>query len=249
MMQPHIIAMDAQRPAAGLSIVELMVGITVGLFVLAAASMVATTQLNDNRRLLLEAQIQQDLRIASQLIERDLRRAAYWGHSSWAVAPATMASAVANPYVCINPASSTASATDVTFARSFDYDNKLRTYENDRVDVKDTSGFRFDADHGRIEIKLESGSYQVLTDENVLQITDFWIDLNSTDIQVPCGEVCPVTTSASGVQLPLIQRLRTATIVIKGRATADHQVQRSVQSTLRLRNDIVMVSECSAPGV
>jgi len=40
--------------------------------------MVLTTQLGDNRRLLLEAQMQQDMRTAADLISRDLRRAGYW---------------------------------------------------------------------------------------------------------------------------------------------------------------------------
>ena len=72
----------------GLSIVELMVGITIGLFILAGASMVLTTQLGDNRRLLLEAQVQQDLRVASDLISREIRAAGYWGNAYqqvWAV--------------------------------------------------------------------------------------------------------------------------------------------------------------------
>ena len=52
----------ARRPPRGVSIVELMVGITIGLFILAAATVMLTSQLADNRRLLLEAQVQQDLR-------------------------------------------------------------------------------------------------------------------------------------------------------------------------------------------
>lgn len=59
----------------GLSLVELMVGIAVGLFVVAGAIGVVTTQLGDNRRLLLETQVQQDLRATADIITRELRRA------------------------------------------------------------------------------------------------------------------------------------------------------------------------------
>jgi len=59
----------------GLSLVELMVGITIGLFVVAAASLVVSNQLFDNRRLLLETQLQQDLRATMDIITRQLRRA------------------------------------------------------------------------------------------------------------------------------------------------------------------------------
>ena len=64
-----------RRAQRGLSLVELMVGVAVGLFVVAGASFVVATQLGDNRRLLLETQIQQDLRATMDIITRELRRA------------------------------------------------------------------------------------------------------------------------------------------------------------------------------
>jgi len=63
----------------GLSMVELMVGVAVGLFVVAGATVAVSNQLGDNRRLMLETQIQQDLRATADLIAKDLRRAGYWG--------------------------------------------------------------------------------------------------------------------------------------------------------------------------
>ena len=59
----------------GLGLVELMVGITVGLIVAAGASMMAVNQINEHRRLMLETQIQQDLRSVADLLQQDLRRA------------------------------------------------------------------------------------------------------------------------------------------------------------------------------
>ena len=69
----------ARRRQRGLSIVELMVGMAIGLFVVAAASMLVVTQLSDNRRLTLETQVQQDLRATADIITRELRRAGHWG--------------------------------------------------------------------------------------------------------------------------------------------------------------------------
>ena len=56
-----------------------MVGVAIGLFVVAAASMLVVTQLSDNRRLTLETQVQQDLRASADIITRELRRAGHWG--------------------------------------------------------------------------------------------------------------------------------------------------------------------------
>jgi prepilin-type N-terminal cleavage/methylation domain-containing protein len=63
----------------GLGLIELMVGITVGLIVAAGASIVAVNQINEHRRLMLEMQIQQDLRTTADLIQQDLRRQGFRG--------------------------------------------------------------------------------------------------------------------------------------------------------------------------
>ncbi|HET7794348.1 MAG TPA: prepilin-type N-terminal cleavage/methylation domain-containing protein [Rhizobacter sp.] len=67
--------MSPRHRERGLSIVELMVGLAIGLTVIAAALLALTHHLRENRGLLVEARLMQDLRTASDLIARDLRRA------------------------------------------------------------------------------------------------------------------------------------------------------------------------------
>jgi type II secretory pathway component PulJ len=62
------------RVRRGISLVELMVGIAVGLLVVAAATTVVTAQLGSTRQLLLETQLDQDLRAAAEVVTRELRR-------------------------------------------------------------------------------------------------------------------------------------------------------------------------------
>ncbi|MBC7956050.1 MAG: prepilin-type N-terminal cleavage/methylation domain-containing protein, partial [Cytophagales bacterium] len=64
-----------RRHQQGLSIVELMVGMAIGLVIVAAALFALTHHLRTNQSLLIEARLMQDLRTASDLIARDLRRA------------------------------------------------------------------------------------------------------------------------------------------------------------------------------
>ena len=71
----------------GLSIVEMLVGIAIGLFVVAGATLVATGQLADNRLLMLETQLQQDLRATADLVARELRRGGLWGNAADSVWP------------------------------------------------------------------------------------------------------------------------------------------------------------------
>ena len=67
--------MSAHRFQQGLSIVELMIGIAIGLVIVAVALFALTHHLRENRSLLVEARLMQDLRTTSELIARDLRRA------------------------------------------------------------------------------------------------------------------------------------------------------------------------------
>ena len=117
---------NGRRPSRGLSIVELMIGITISLFILAGATMVLTSQLGDNRRLLLEAQMQQDLRTAADMISRDIRRAGYWGQAYRGVCPpapapcpaAVGAAAASNPYATMTPRIAPNGVTQVVYDRS-----------------------------------------------------------------------------------------------------------------------------------
>lgn len=75
-MKHRVTRAHAQR---GLSLVELMVGATVGLVISAAGSAAALQQLSEHRRLTLEMHLQQDLRAAAELIQQDVRRAGFQG--------------------------------------------------------------------------------------------------------------------------------------------------------------------------
>ncbi|NJK42625.1 MAG: hypothetical protein HC937_02780 [Aquincola sp.] len=85
----------------GLSVVELLIGAAVGLFIVGGAIALLVNQLRDNRVLLLETRVNQDLRSAADLVARDVRRAGYWGNAlAGAVFPAA-----SNPYRAVTPAS------------------------------------------------------------------------------------------------------------------------------------------------
>ena len=67
--------------ARGISMVELLVGLAVGLFIAAAGVTLMAGNLRENRALMLESRLMQDLRTASDIITRDLRRAGRRRHA------------------------------------------------------------------------------------------------------------------------------------------------------------------------
>jgi type IV pilus assembly protein PilW len=220
-----------------MSIVELMVGVTIGLFILAGATMVASTQLADNRKMLLETQIQQDLRAASDIIGRDLRRAAYWAQSFQRVWPDTGDASGANPYVGL-----TVSSHSIVYSRS--QDERIRGgpgspvgFDNNVVDGDEQVGFRWNQTNKTVEMLVGTNNWQALTDPNVVEITQFDVTLTTQDLPAPCAEQCPPT---GPLGCPLVLQVRDASIVIGAKAVHDPTVLRSVRSDLRLRNDVVI---------
>ena len=103
-----------RRSARGLSLVELMVGIAIGLFIVAAATVMVSGQLGENRRLLLESQLQQDLRATSDIIARELRRSGAIINAQNLVATSDSA-AQANAISATTPASGAHSPAEITF--------------------------------------------------------------------------------------------------------------------------------------
>lgn len=214
----------AQR---GLSMVELLVGAAIALFIAAAGATLFSGNLRENRQLLLEARLMQDLRTAADVAIRDLRRAGYWAGAGDGVWVAGSSSVAANPYVALAP---TGAASD---AAGFRYSRDVT--ENNVVDGNEQFGFRLR--NGAIEIQLGAGNWQALTDTGTLTITAFSVTPTVHDIALDafCAKACP----AGSATCPPHQQVRSLALAISGRLVADAGVTRSVRSQVRLRNDPV----------
>ena len=233
----------------GLSIVEMMVGITIGLFILAGATMVLTTQLGDNHRLLLEVQMQQDLRAAAEMISRDVRRAGHWSRADKFVWPPDAAAggiAVDNPYDGTTPADApgtTTTTSSLSYARSTVETGGGRFGQDPApggINDDERMGFRFNPD-GRYTIDAWLGNaWQALTDPAVMKVTRFDITLRSIALALPCGAQC---LGSGGC--PLVQSARDVVITIVAEAAHDPSVRRTLRDRIRLRNDVL--TEVCAP--
>ena len=220
----------------GVSIVELMIGITIGLFILAGASLVMTSQISDNRRLLLDTQVQQDLRAVSSLIVRDVRRANYYGLSHRKIWPSDLTQITANPYSGLIPAASGGSSS-LQYERSLDDRNGIAlNIDNNVVSDGERVTIALNTSNHTVEMTLGSSSPQALTDPNVLRVTDLTFTVVNRELAVPCGIDCP---TRGPLGCPLMQRLRQVSFVIMAEAMNDSRVRRSMRETVRLQNDIV----------
>lgn len=218
--RPLALARRTRRFASqrGLSIVELMVGVAIGLFVVAGATVVVSNQLGDNRRLMLETQIQQDLRATADVIARDLRRSGYWGNAESGIWHAGATSVASNPFTPLGALSSGVAASAVQFGYA--------------PGTASDHGFRLTS--GVIQMYV-GGAWQPLTDGSTLRVTDFQVTLNSHDIDLACFNPCPIGSTTC----PPKQTVREITVLIDGTAVHDPAVRRTARSNVRLRNDVI----------
>ena len=213
----------------GLSMVELLVGVTIALFIAAAGATLLAGNLRENRNLLLEARLMQDLRTATDVISRDLRRAGYWGAASDGVwtAAAAASGVAANPYVALAPGAAASDAVSFRYSRD--------AVENNLVDSNEQFGFRLR--NRVIEMLLGAGNWQALTDAGTLDITEFSVTptVQEIDLRGYCTQACPTSSTSC----PPRQQVRSLALVVTGRSTTDASVIRSLRSNVRLRNDAV----------
>lgn len=237
---------DRQR---GLSLVEMLVGIAIGLIIVAAASMTVATQLSDNRRLLMEMQLQQDLRAATDVISRELRRVGFWANAGTQVAiPGTSPGDVSNPRRSMTPASGPTSIIE------FEYDRKG---VSPSTDGSNRFGFCYggtcpSASPGMIRSKFAPVSgdlginWHELTDDKAVNITSMNIEIpdpgTTPGTAPPAKLACPnLCADGSTTCWPRIA-VREAIVTITGQSATDPTVQRTLTSRVRLRNDLVMLS-------
>lgn len=225
--------MNRLRPhrgrSRGLSLIELLIGVAIGLAVIAGALKFFASHLDTNRRLLMDARLQQDLRAAGDLIARDLRRAGYW---KGAVAGLSYPPRL-NPYRAIAPGSAAAGMALYSYSRD--------SSENDTVDSNESFGIRISG--GALQLLEGAGGWQQLTDPGSVLITRLVV--TPVVRTLPLGHLCtPACDSAE----PLCPRLnvRRYEVVLRGRSTLDAGVVREIRESVRVRNDELPAVGC--PG-
>ncbi len=207
------------RRQRGMSLVEMLVGVTVGLLIVAGAATLASTQWVENRRLLLEAQVQQDLRAAADLVSRELRRAGY------ATEPEAM---VWSP----EPGAS-APSPNRRAGLSLGHGSDVVTYRYDRPSAPPLASFGYQLQSNTIRQRI-GATAQDLTDPQTLRVTTFNVDLQPVgSVQLACPRLC----SDGSQDCWPTWTLTDALITITGQAVSDATVSYTVVSRVRLRND------------
>ncbi len=199
-----------------MSLVELMIGMALGLFVVSVGLMGMTSHLRESRSLLLEARLMQDLRASADLMARGLRRAGHWRRAEervWA--------GLANPH------------------DTWTTDASQLRFGHEPAPGHDANTFGYRLRQGVIEMKVGDAPWQAMTDAGTLQVTALRITPQVQD--TPLGDFCTVPCPPeSAAACTPHHEVRSVALRIEGRAAGDATVTRHVQVTVRLRNDRVV---------
>jgi prepilin peptidase dependent protein B len=238
----------SRSPLRGLSIVEFMVGVVIGLFIVGAATKLFVDYLGSNRSLLLGTRTNQDLRAAADLVVRDLRRAGYWRNAEAGLSTNVAVLPVVNPYRAVSAASG---VLDYSYAK--DSNNTLDSAEQFGIKREVVSG------KGVLQLETSLDTWESITDPATLDFpaADGLTITQSANRVVDVYEECPCIfeltctknqfkdpnpdTGATGIYHATRPRLtiREFNVRLKAAASADPSIVREIVETVRVRNDAI----------
>lgn len=222
-----------RRKQRGFSLIELMVGITIGLFIIAGALTLFASNLLESRRLVAQTRVEQDLRSIADLMTRDIRRAGYWGNAiQGTIAIGATATTVSNPYAAISVTPSSSSGV-------LRYEFSRDALENNTLDANEQFGYQLPTTGPKAGVlqmlTAAPSTWQDLNDPKFVIITAFSVT-DSSPAALALGYRCPVVCSAGTPNCPQMF-IRRYDIVLTGRSALDPSVVRTLRTSVRVRND------------
>jgi prepilin peptidase dependent protein B len=230
------------RAQRGLSVVEFMVGVAVGLLVIGGATKLFVDYLSSNRRLLVETRVNQDLRAAADLIARDLRRGGYWRNAAAGISSDPKVAPVPNPYATVSYDGSTGT---LSYAYDKDGDNSFTAGSTEDFGVRrGTVG-----GVGVVQLRT-AGGWQTITDPATIAIPAGGVNIappvtRTVELFDQCPCLLDLRCAAAdfalgGAYFATRPRMtiREITLTLSGSAP-NTAITRTLTETVRVRNDLV----------
>jgi len=212
----------------GLTLVELLVGLAIGLILLAGASGLMLGQLREHRQLVLETQVQQDVRAMAALLRREVATAGAWGDPARGAWSAHQGKGRPNPYADVEASpdgSSLSLAASQAVLHGVDDDNH-------QLDDEDRKVFRWRA--AALEFRTDGGRFQPLNDPGTVAIRHFEARIETT--RHPQEGLCP-KACAGWAQCPPQLVTRTLRVRLEAEAATDPRIQHRLDWRTRLDTD------------
>lgn len=226
------IAMRKAQLGAGL--MEVMVAMSISLVVTASMVALMSNSLSSTTRIIKMTKLADDMRVAMQMMTRDVRRSSYNANSMFCYANDD----------CATDGAITA-AGDITIADSNDCFTFLMDRDHDGDSTEDDAGgFRRVTSGGVGVIEMWTGDaspdcdaaagslgWVQITNPDNMDIFTFIIDDNLSYTQV---------IQDDGAGNTLSQRVRKVRVNLQGRLVMDNTIVRRVEDVINVRNDLLL---------
>lgn len=221
-----ILANQKQR---GVTLVEMMVGIAVGLVIIGGALSLMATNVRGTRQIVADTRLEQDLRNIADLVTRDLRRAGYWGQSvegTKTLNSGTTRTAT-NPYIDVAATTGGSGGFSYAFSRDSVENNTKGSNED----------FGFSLTDGELRMQTATSTSAPLNDVHYTMITGFSVTDISPEV-IWLGYRCETVKNPGGINVPYLY-VRRYNVTITGQSVLDTSVTRTLKTSVRVRNDKV----------
>jgi prepilin peptidase dependent protein B len=211
----------------GYSLIELMIGLAAGVFVMGASLTAYVAMLKANRETLQMTRLEHEMRTSMSIMVNDLRRARYWGQAMNDVDTGT----ITNPFVAAGADLSVA-ANCVLFSYDLNSDGTLPALNTAPNDER--FGFRLSNStlqmrpnaHTSFSCADANNAWENLTNPNVVNVTG--LTFTGTDDVIDADGAGPDTITVT---------ISTVTISITAQLASDPTVQRTLTEIIRIRNN------------
>lgn len=212
----------SRQHGRGFSLVELMVAITIGLFILLGLTSFLSNNLRSSAQLSAATRLNQEMRSIMALMSRDIRRAGYWGNATSGIG--VTVPLFDNPFDDVN----VATAGCILYSYDFDADGALTGNEQ----------FGFLLDGNTIKARstssgspscASSAAWQPLSDPNTVIYTALTFTVTSTKNYI---------SGSSGANATQ----RVVTVTLSGSLKSDTSVKQTITETIKIENDLFQAS-------
>lgn len=232
-----------KRSESGYTLIELMIGVLVGLIVLSGVIYVLLITLSSSRDVLTSTRLNQDVSNLGEEIAGELRRSGYWYVSA---ASAAAGASTASPYVSGGLDDFEIVPADQCILYSYDRNGDMSVTDNERFGFKRETKNNSDGKLvGVIRFRQSSssmtdcsdgaGSWADMTDPNFMDVTSFAV----TNLTECLSAASAATVNCTTTTNPYIG-IRAVEIKLRAEAVKDTNWQASFDEIVRLRNNAVV---------
>ncbi|MEK9720555.1 MAG: hypothetical protein VW339_00225 [Quisquiliibacterium sp.] len=207
-----------------MTIIELMIAMAIGLFLIAGTLTLFAGHITSNNALMRTTRLNNELRGVLDMVIRDLRRASYWGNSQTGVWFPNTPGMQVNPFLQVDLGTGS-----ITYRYDVNSDGVLGADESFRI--------QRNASAGTVELLQLSTSGDVTS-------TVPMSDADLTNITVLTFARTERATAAAtclkaGATTPPVLYVREIVVTITGALRSDASVTRTLSDSVRVRNDRV----------